>query len=802
MTNHYIDLQHADVFLIQGSNAAEHHPMAMKWVLRAQDRGAKIIHVDPRFTRTSSKADVYCRLRSGTDIAFLGGMIKYIIDNNRYFKEYVENYTNALFRVPDTYSFNDGVFAGYDPAKRTYDTSLWKIHRDGAGITEKVSSLDDPNSVFQKLKEHYSRYTLEKVSSITGTSVEDLVKVYDLYSSTGVRDKAGTIMYALGQTQHTVGVQNIRCFGIIQLLLGNIGICGGGVNALRGEPNVQGSTDMALLYHYLPGYLKAPKAGQQTLAEYVSKGFTVSGEPKSINWWKNYQKYIVSQLKTWFGSSATAANDFAYSWLPKVDDTQNAAAMVMYDKMLDGKIKGYITVGTDPAVSMPNANKVRTALKNLDWLIHVNIFDNETASFWKGPGNNPEEIKTEVFLLPAAASVEKEGSQANSGRWMQWKYQAAKPPGDALYTGDIFYKLVSKIKELYRTEGGTFPEPIDNLRWDYADEGSWSPLKTAKELNGYFLEDVGAFKAGELVPGFGNLDDAGRTSCGLWLYSGSFTKDGQNLMTRRGKEDPTGLGLFPNWSFCWPYNRRIIYNRASCDPDGNPWNPAKPLVKWDAATSTWIGDIVDGGGAPAGRPDGKLPFIMKTDGVGNLYGPDALADGPFPEHYEPLEGPLAQNLMSSQHNSPIIKLFSGPMDQVANASEEFPIVMTTYSCTEHWCSGALTRWQSFLTELQPHTYVEISEEVAEMKGIQEGDWVTVSSARGSVDALAVVTKRFKPMTVAGKTVHQIGMTFNGGWLFPKDFGDSANLLTPNVGDGNAMTPEYKAFMVNVKKRDS
>jgi formate dehydrogenase major subunit len=814
MTNHYIDLQHADVFLIQGSNAAEHHPMAMKWVLRAQDRGAKIIHVDPRFTRTSSKADVYCRLRSGTDNAFLGGMIKYIIDNNKYFKEYVENYTNALFKVPETYSFDDGLFSGYDPATRKYDVTKWKVHRIG-DIPEKATSLDNPESVFQKLKEHYSRYTLEKVSSITGTPVEDLTTVYELYSSTGVRDRAGTIMYALGQTQHTTAVQQIRAMTIVQLLLGNIGICGGGVNALRGEPNVQGSTDFALLYNYLPGYLKAPNDTWQDLATYVSNSFKTSGEPKSVNWLSNSKKYVVSLFKTWFGDSAAASNDFAYAWVPKYDNGVDYSVMTMIDRMLNGGIKGYISVGQDPAVSLPNSNKVRAALKNLDWMIHVNIFDNETASFWKGPGNNPADIKTEVFLLPAAASVEKEGSQSNSGRWQQWKYQAAKPPGDALYTGDIFWKLMLKIRELYDydVKAGRpvkFPDPILNLQWDYGDDYGkyWDPLKTSKAINGYFLEDktVGSvdYKKGELVPGFSNLQNDGSTSCAMWVFCGAFTRDGTNLMARRGKEDPTGLGLYPNWSFSWPVNRRIIYNRASVDLDGNPWNPAKPLLKWDSSTAPgkWVGDVVDGGGNPAGQASGKLPFIMKQDGVAALYGPDTLNDGPFPEQYEPLEGPLEQNPMSSQRNSPVIKIFSGDMDQIANASPDYPIVMTTYSCTEHWCSGALTRWQSYLVELQPHAYAEISEELADLKGIQNGDWVTISSVRGHVDCLAVVTKRFKPMTCAGKTVHQMGMTFNGGWLFPEDFGDSANLLSPTVGDPNSMTPEYKAFMVNVKKRDN
>jgi formate dehydrogenase major subunit len=449
---------------------------------------------------------------------------------------------------------------------------------------------------------------------------------------------------------------------------------------------------------------------------------------------------------------------------------------------------------------MPNVNKLRLAMKNLDWLVHANIFDNETASFWKGPGMNPKEIKTEVFLLPAAASVEKDGSQSNSGRWMQWNNCAAPPPGDAIPVGDIFYRIFAKVQVMYRTKGGTVPEPISNFKWDYADHKGWNALKTAKAINGYFLEDttVGTttFKKGELVPGFANLQSDGRTSCGMWIFSGAFTKDGANNMTRRGKEDPTGLGLYPNWSYAWPMNRRIIYNRASVDPDGNPWNPAKPLVKWE--NGKWVGDVIDGGGPPLKQKEGRLPFIMKADGVGFLFGP-GLADGPFPEHYEPLEGPFVKNLMSSQHNSPIIKIFSGEMDKFANADPKFPIVMTTYSCTEHWCSGALTRWLSNLVELMPEAYVEMSEELAKEKGIQNGERVIVESIRGSVKCVAMVTKRFKPLTCGGKNVHLVGATFNYGWLFPENCGDSINLLTPNVGDGNSMTPEYKAFMVNVRK---
>ena len=464
MTNHYNDIKNSDCILIMGSNAAENHPISFKWVLRAREkRGAKIIHVDPRFTRTSSQADFYTALRSGTDIAFLGGMIKYILDNNKYFEEYVRDYTNASFIVNDNYSFNDGLFTGYDPATRKYDKSTWTIKLDANGIPEKDPTFQNPRCVLQMLKAHYSRYDLEKVSSITGTPVEDLKAVYDMYSATGVRDKAGTILYALGWTQHTVGSQNIRTMAIIQLLLGNIGIAGGGVNALRGEPNVQGSTDQAILSHILPGYLKAPVASQATLEDYLHKNTPKTAEPQSANWYQNTPKYMVSLLKAWYGDKAVKENDFAYSYLPKLDDGQDATLLNMIDSMYEGKVKGFTCVGQDPACSLPNADKVRKAFANLDWMVHINIFDNETASFWKGPGMDPKKIKTEVFLLPAAASMEKAGSMTNSGRWLQWKYVAEKPPGEALAMGDIVFRLMVNLKALYKKEKGVFPDPILNL---------------------------------------------------------------------------------------------------------------------------------------------------------------------------------------------------------------------------------------------------------------------------------------------------------------------------------------------------
>ena len=803
MTNHYNDIKNSDCILIMGSNAAENHPISFKWVLRArQDRGAKIIHVDPRFTRTSAQADLYTSLRSGTDIAFLGGMIKYILDNKKYFEEYVKDYTNASFIVGEKFSFSDGLFSGYDPATRKYDKSSWVIKLDANGIPEKDLSFQDPRCVLQMMKAHYSRYDLEKVSSITGTPVEDLKAVYDLYCATGARDKAGTILYALGWTQHTVGVQNIRTMAIIQLLLGNIGIAGGGVNALRGEPNVQGSTDQAILSHILPGYLKAPVATYSTLEEYLKKNTPKTNEPQSANWYQNTPKYMVSLLKTWYGDKAVKENDFAYSYVPKLDEGQDATLLTMIDKMYEGKIKGFSCVGQDPACSLPNANKVRKAFANLDWMVHINIFDNETASFWKGPGMDPRKIKTEVFLLPAAASMEKAGSMSNSGRWLQWKYVAEKPPGEALSMGDILYRLIVKVKALYKKEKGAFPDPIVNLAWDYADSnGMYDSTAVAKAMNGYFLEDITigdkTFKKGECIPGFSYLQADGKTSSGIWIHCGSFTQDGKNLIERRKKEDPTGLGLFPEWGWAWPMNRRILYNRASVDKNGQPFDPSRPILKWE--NGKWAGDIPDGPWPPlSDKEKGKLPFIMKADGVSSLFGP-GLAEGPFPEHYEPLEGPLSKNLMSAQLSSPVIKVFSKECDKYSGCDPKFPFVCTTYTSTEHWCTGAETRWQSWLTEAQPEAYVEISRELAELRGIKNGERVSVESPRGKVECIAMVTTRFRPFTIGGQTVHQVGMTFNYGWLFPKDCGDTANLLTPTVGDANTMTPEYKAFMVNVTK---
>ncbi len=807
MTNHWIDLKNSDCLLIMGSNAAENHPISMKWVMRAKEAGGTIISVDPRFTRTSAVADIYAPLRSGTDIAFLGGMINYIIEKNKYFNEYVLNYTNASYIVGEKFDFKDGLFSGYNPETKKYDASNWALKRNDKGVPEMDPTLKNPRCVFQLLKKHYSRYPVEKVSDITGTPVADLLKVYEAFSSTGVKDKAGSVLYALGWTHHTFGTQNIRASAIIQLLLGNIGIAGGGINALRGQPNVQGSTDGCLLFHLIPGYLKVPRTSQQSLESYIKANTPTTAEPQSANWWQNTPKYTVSLLKSFYGDKGSKENDFGYSWLPKCDDGATYSWFDMCDVMYQGKIKGMFTFSQNPAGSHPNTNKVVKALSNLDWLVHTNIFNNETASFWHGPGLDPKKIKTEVFLLPAACSVEKEGSLSNSGRLAQWRYKAVEPPGDAISDGDMVAKIVLKLKELYQKEGGKCPEPIVNLQWDYVDEkGRYDSHKVAKGVNGYFLKDVTLkdpsgkdveFKKGDLVPTFGFLQADGSTSCGNWLYCASYTKAG-NMMARRGKEDPTGLGMYSNWAWCWPVNRRIIYNRASCDPAGVPWNPKKAILKWEGGK--WVGDVPDGPWPPmSDKEKGKLPFIMKPDGRAFLYGP-GLVDGPFPEQYEPVESPLQKNPMSKQMNNPAIKFFKSDLDKFASGDPRFPFVCSTNGLAEHWCSGSFTRWQPWLLETQPELFVEMSPQLAKEIGVKNGDRVKVASIRGEVECVAMVTPRIRPFKITGKVVHQVALPYAFGWLIPKsDRNNSTNLLTPSVGDANTMCPEYKGFMVNVTK---
>jgi formate dehydrogenase major subunit len=828
MTNHWIDIKNSDVILIMGSNAAENHPISFRWVTEARvNNGAKLISVDPRFTRTSSKADVYAPLRSGTDIAFLGGMLKYILDNDLIHEEYVVEYTNGAYLVSEDFSFDPstGLFEGYDAAARKYTTTSWNFQTDADGVILRDKTLTDPRCVYQIIKEHYSRYDLDTVSDITGTPTDKLQEVYETYVQSSYEPgKAGTIMYAMGWTQHTVGAQNIRAMSMIQLLLGNIGVAGGGVNALRGESNVQGSTDHCLLFHIWPGYLKTPEEQYPTLADYNAKWTptptpTPEGEPTSASWWGNYPKYSVSFLKSMFGAVATADNDFGYSWLPKRDSGSNYAWQPMFDAMYREEVKGFFAWGQNPANSSGNANKIRQALAKLDWLVTVNIYGTETSEFWRGPGMDPATINTEVFELPCAASVEKEGSVTNSGRWAQWRYKAVDPPGDAKPDAEIMNELFEAVKALYATEGGAFPDPILNTKWDYFDGTEVPARLLAKEINGYYLEDVQdgdtVYPAGSLVASFAKLKDDGTTSSGNWLYCHSYVDhdfDTGNKMARRTQETE-GIGLNAEWSWCWPVNRRIVYNRASVDLFGQPYDVETPVISWDG--EGWVGDVPDGGWAPMKNedgtynPDSRLPFIMQPDGVGKVFANTrgaSTGDGPIAEHYEPAESPLATHPFGADHARMNPVVFIPPAEEMNPLAEpggtDYPIVCSTYRVTEHWQSGVMTRWVPWLNELQPEMFVEMSEELAAEKGIANGERVTVRSIRGEVQAVAIVTKRFKPFTFQGETVHQVGIPWCYGWAAPNPDAtraSSGNLLTPNIGDPNTRIPESKAFMVNIEK---
>ena len=791
MTNHWIDIKNADVVLIIGSNAAEHHPVSFKWIMRAKDNGAALIHVDPKFSRTSARCDYHVPLRSGTDIAFLGGMVNYILESNSYFHDYVVNYTNASFIVGKGYDFKDGLFSGYDAKARKYDQSKWGFEKGPDGAPLRDATLKHERCVFNLMKKHYSRYTLKNVSDITGVSEENLLKVYKQFCATGKPDKAGTILYALGWTQHTVGVQNIRCSTLVQLLLGNIGVAGGGINALRGEPNVQGSTDHALLYHVLPGYIGLPLAPWQTLAQFNKANTPVTKIPNSANWWGNRPKYFASLLKGWYGEEAKPENDFCYGLLPKGEPGADYSYMYVMDKMYQGKIKGGFVFGVNPMNSFPNTNKMRKALDN-----------SETTDNWHRPGVDPKKMKTEVFLLPSAHRVEKAGTISNSGRWLLWFDKAVEPAGEARNFADMFVPLINKLRELYKAEGGKLPEALLKMNWPE----KYDPEEWTRRINGFFWADTKIgnrlYKKGDLVPAFGNLQADGSTSSLNWLYTGSYTEDEGNKSKRR---DPTqtpmqaAIGLYPNWSWCWPVNRRILYNRASVDLNGKPYNPKKAVIEWDG--KKWVGDVPDGPWAPqADTKNGKLAYIMTTDGYAQLYGPGRL-DGPFPEHYEPAETPVAQHPFSKQLSSPVYKFHTSDMDKLAKAADpKYPIVLTTYSMTEHWCGGGETRNVPNLLEAEPQLYVEMSPELAKEKGIANGDGVIVESARGRVEAIAMVTVRIRPFKVMGKTVHLIGMPFAYGWTTPK-CGDSTNRLTIVACDPNTTIPEAKACCVNIRKAD-
>ena len=795
MTNHWLDLQNAKVFLIEGSNAAENHVMAMKWIRKAQERGAKIIHVDPRYNRTSSIADIYACIRPGADIAFLNAVIHYILENKLYDEQYVKLHTNALMISKQEFGFDDGLFTGYEEEKHSYNAASWAYELGGDKKPAKAKSLDDPRCVFAQLKKFFKRYTLQVGADISGVPAETI----KLIAETMANNKPGTILYALGMTQHTVAVQNIRCYGILQMLLGNIGKPGGGVNALRGEPNVQGACDMAVLNGYTPGYLNYPTHTEPTLKAWTRNNGTFRA------------KFLVNTLKAWYGDNATAENEFGYAWLPKRNAGKDYSILGMIESALAGRMKMMHVIGQNPMVTNPNLNVTYAALENLEMLVVQDLWETETACFWQRPGVDPKAIKTEVLLLPAAYFMEKEGTISGSGRMVQWRYAAVNPPGEAKNDLEILDLLFQKLRDLYKGSTEAKDQALLKASWNYPAQGRAEAV--LKEIGGFDL------KTGQPVNGIADLQADGSTSSGSWIYAGCF-KGGKNLTKRRdSKTDPSGLGMYPGFAWTWPGNMKILYNRASCDEKGQPFDKKNAVIWWDAEQKKWVGhDTPDVPVATDGpdTPNGQRAFRMNAEGVGRLMAgpykdPDAKdkelprdasytpKDGPFPEFYEPVESPTENSLHPKVKNNPCLKyprLKDGkqPIGTVA----QFPYVLMTSSMAEHWCAGSTTRNIPWLNELVPEPVVEIPEKLAKHLGIQTGDMTEVSSARGAVTVKAVVTKRMRTLQINGKEVTIVWMPYNWGFK-GLSTGPSTNVLTIDAVDPGAGTQETKACLVNVAR---
>jgi formate dehydrogenase major subunit len=843
MTNGWVDIKNTDMMLIMGGNPAENHPCGFKWAIEAKrNRNAKMIVVDPRFTRTASVADLFAQIRAGTDIAMLGGLIKYAIENNRIAKDYLVNYTNASFIVKDGFKLpeDDGVFSGFDAGKQSYDRSTWNYSGSGpsaakstnAGMQlgqgslstqlppmpEKVDhdlTLQNPRCVYQLLSKHYSRYTPEMVERITGIPRDQFLKIADLFTSIrkdGDMKKAATIIYAVGWTHHSFGTQIIRAAAILQLIMGNVGRAGGGVNALRGHSNIQGATDMAGIFDNLPGYLKVPTPADDNFDAWMKRITPTQAKPEewqSFNYWSNTPKFAVSLLKAFYGDAATKQNGWAFDYLPKID--RNFSWVHLWDNMYNGIVKGMFAFGMNGVAIGPDSKKNIDALKKADWLVVGEIYQDETSEFWKSPGISADEMKqiqTTVYRLPCAGFAEKDGTFTNSARWLQWKNAALPLPADCKLDQAIVAQIFLRVRALYAQDPGKFPDPILKLAWSYTDTSSPSLSDVLKEINGKALADLEdpitkqQIKAGQQLPGFAWLKDDGTTLCGNWIYSGAFTEGG-NLTARRDPADPSGLGVHQNWAFSWPANRRVLYNRASCDLDGKPFDPTRKQVWWNDATQKWAGNDV-----PDFKPDSKPsdhmgPFIMNAEGVGRIFGPlAAFADGPFPEFYEPVESPIDNLLHPQQTHNPVVKRFKTPDDKYGGPKEGYNVVCTTYRLTEHY--HYWTKNNPMNVQLVPEPFVEISAEMANEMGLHGGERLKVSSIRGEYIAKAMVTKRIKPMMIDGKKTYQIGIPIHWGYRgIAEDEGKTARTLTnnlsPTVIDPNAFTPEFKGFMVKVER---
>ena len=803
MTNSWTDIQNTDLVVIMGGNAAEAHPCGFKWVTEAKaNRGARLIVVDPRFTRSASVADVYAPIRQGTDIAFLNGLINYCIQNDKVQWEYTKAYTNATYLVKDGFGYQDGLFTGYDESKRDYDRSTWDYQIGDDGFIVVDETLTNPRCVWNLLKQHVSIYTPEFVERVCGTPKNKFLQVAKMIAETSAKDKFMTSMYALGWTQHSKGSQNIRNMAMLQLILGNIGVRGGGMNALRGHSNIQGLTDLGLMSHLLPGYLDIPTDGAPDLDKYMSTHLFKPLRPNQTSYWQNYRKFFVSFQKAMWGAAATKDNNWAYDYLPKLDV---AAYDILraFELMHQGKINGYFCQGFNPLLAFPNRRKLTTALSKLKWLVIMDPLDTETARFWENHGEyndvDTANIRTEVFQLPSTCFAEDTGSLTNSARWLQWHWAGGTPPGEAKSDVWIMAQLGQRLKALYQKEGGTFPDPIVNLTWNYKDPGDPTPEELAKELNGSVLETVTdpadstkvLLEKGKQLGSFAVLRDDGTTACGSWIYSGCFNEAGNN-MARRDNTDPDNAGVFGKWAWSWPLNRRILYNRASADVSGKPWDPSRKLLEWNG--TAWSGyDVPDI--APNAKPGVVSPFIMTAEGTARLFARTLMKEGPFPVHYEPFESPIANPINPKIRGNPAARVFKDDMEQFGDA-KEFPYAATSYRLTEHF--HYWTKHCKINASLQPEFFVEIGEELAKEKRITHGGWVRVWSKRGSVKAKAVVTKRIRPLICDGKTVHVVGIPLHWGFMGEARKGFGPNSLTPFVGDANAETPEFKAFLVNIE----
>ena len=829
------DLANADAILIMGSSMAENHPVGFQWVVEARERGAKVIHVDPRFTRTSAMADIWVPLRAGTDILFLGGLIKYALDNDKYFREYVEHYTNAPMIIRDGYRDTEdlgGVFSGWDQQKKKYSPETWIYkgaedkhvansntgHEESGGgygkqrggeaaqISDYESdpTLQHPNCVFQILRRHFSRYTPELIEQHAGVPAKLFLKVAETFCSASGPEKTAAICYAVGWTQHSKGVQIIRSAAILQLLLGNIGRPGGGILALRGHASIQGSTDIPTLYDILPGYLPMPffEEDAHTLKDFLKKHTASAGI------WSSFENYFVSLMKSWYGDNASNDNDWCFDLLPRV--TGDHSHFGYWLDMQDGKVDGLFIMGQNPAVGASNARLQRTAMSKLKWLVVRDLVEVESASWWYNSPEvvrgelRPQEIATEVFLFPAAGSAEKDGCQTQTQRLIQFRTKAVDPPGDARSESWFIHHLARRLKARAAADPSPRNAALNALYWPYGVHGRHQEPNVndvLKEINGRDLT------TGKLLPDYKKLKKDGSTACGCWIYCGIYPQEHLNKANQREPQDYLGHG----WGFSWPNDVRILYNRCSARPDGKPWSERKKLVWWDEEKREWTGidkpdfqtDKPPDYRAPKGAKGmdaigGDKPFILHPDGVGWLFVTSGLKDGPLPSHYEPLETQFGNPLYPEHIFNPAAHRKERPDNPYAKfADERFPYVLTTYRLTEHHTAGGMSRQLSHLAELQPELFCEVSPELASDIGLHHGEYATIMTPRGIVEARVLVTRRMRPLWVEGRTVHQVGLPYHWGYNGVVK-GDITNDLLVISEEPNVRIMETKALICDIE----